>query len=101
MRNDDGRWHGSYEEQQALVHSSVNSFWEHNINDPSLTQEEAIQVTGQYAEKELTVLEEFQQAEAQQLEQNGGEVSSPDVGDNGLDAGDAGSMDTSNDFGIE
>lgn len=104
-------WHVSYEEAEASIHNAVNSYYIHNLNNNELTQEEAIQLTADYAEKGLEYLDEFQQAENAQMEQNGavteavngiegtgiadGTAASdgPGAGDGGPGAGDDGGIE--------
>lgn len=103
-------WHVSYEEAEASIHNAVNQIYAHNMNDPTMSQEEAYQSTAESAEIGLTYLAEFQQAQAQEVMQESatenaqsglaaedglgteGGVEGDGLGD-GLDGGDDGGVD--------
>lgn len=63
--------HVSREEYDSQLRDSVNAFYEHQMNDPSVSQEEAISTTAEMAENYQISMEEFdaQAAEAAQSPQ--------------------------------
>ncbi len=61
-------WEVSYEQAEAQVQDTVNKIYEHNMNDPTMTEEEARQSTAESAEKGLTYLEELQEAQQAELQ---------------------------------
>lgn len=63
--------HVSREEYDSQLRDSVNAFYEHQMNDPGISQEEAISTTSEMAENYLVSMEEFdaQAAEAAQSQQ--------------------------------
>ena len=50
------------EDYESSMRSTVNAFYEHAVNDPSLTQEEAIAQTAEVAENYLAAMEDVQAA---------------------------------------
>lgn len=98
----------SLEEYNQSLRDSVNSYFQHAMNDPTVSQEEAIRTTGEMAEQYLDAVGEFQAAQGVQAENDMEDISTandveaevgsfadsgPDTGDsldggNGLDAGD-------------
>ena len=88
--------HVSREEYDSQLRDSVNAFYEHQMNDPSVSQEEAISTTAEMAENYQVSMEEFdaQAAEAAQSQQMDNDESL----DNGAD-NDTGGMD--NDGGMD
>ena len=101
----DINWHISYEQAEAQIHDTVNRIYEHNLNDPTMTQDEAIQSTGQSAEKGLTYLDEFQaEMEAQQAGLEAGQEGSSVQGavdgvSGGTEGGTEGGLDGGADGG--
>lgn len=53
------------EQFEASLHNSVNNYYEHALNDPQMTQEEAIAETAQMSENHFEALAEFDAAEAE------------------------------------
>lgn len=51
------------EEYNQSLRNSVNAYYTHAMNDPSMSKEEALQSTGAMAEKYLEAVEEFQEAQ--------------------------------------
>ena len=88
--------HVSREEYDSQLRDSVNAFYEHQMNDPSVSQEEAISTTAEMAEDYQVSMEEFdaQAAEAAQSQQ----MDNDESVDNGAN-NDAGGMD--NDGGMD
>lgn len=50
----------SLEEYNATLRNTVNAYYEHAINDPSMSKEEAIQSTAEVSERYLDNVQEFQ-----------------------------------------
>ncbi len=57
--------HVSRETYDATLHSTVNSFYEHSMNDPSVSQEQAISETSQVSEGYLNAMDAFDAAQAE------------------------------------
>lgn len=77
--------HVTREQYDQTLRDSVNQFYEHQINDPNVSQEEAIATTAQMAENYQNAMDEFDnnvQAEA--------EVQATESIDSGMDGGDGG-----------
>lgn len=98
------------EQYDNTMHDSVNAFYTHQLNDPSVSQEEAISSTAQMAERGLTASEEFAAANEQansSAENNAtasAEVSNDNgngVTDDGNGIGDDGGVGDDDDGGIE
>ena len=53
----------SLEEYNATLRSSVNSYYVHAMNDPSMSKEEAIKSSAEMSEKYLDSIQEFQEAQ--------------------------------------
>lgn len=92
--------HVSAEEYNQTLRDSVNAYYEHAINSPEMSQEEAIQSTAQMAEAYLSAVEEFEAAETAEAGLDDGGLDSGSLDDGGLDDGglDDGGLD---DGGIE
>lgn len=56
------------EEYNETLRASVNAYYEHAKNDPSMSQEEVIQNTAEMSEKYLDAVDEFN--EATEMENN-------------------------------
>ncbi len=102
--------HVTYEQARDQIHDTVNAIYEHNLNDPTMTQEEAIQSTAESAEKGLTYLEDLQaELEAQENAgnelqsgvENGTENAAESGVDNGAENGADDGIDDGMDGGIE
>lgn len=64
------------EEYDDSLHNTVNAYYQHAMNDPSMTQEEAIASTAEVAENYLNAVDEFQaetemESDACELEDDG------------------------------
>ncbi len=86
-------WHVSREEYDQTLRDSVNEYYEHAKNDPSMSKEEVLETTGEMAEKYENAMEEFDAAkEAESIETN--EDTGVESGeDEGIDSDDDGGMD--------
>lgn len=83
----------SLEEYNQSLRDSVNAYYTHAINDPSMSKEEALESTGEMAEKYLGAVEEFQEAQAPVSAQDNtvveqGSVEASSVASDGLDEGE-------------
>ena len=56
------------EESNQSLRDTVNAYYEHAMQDPSMTEEDAIQSTAEMSEKYLDAVEEFQQEQDMQNE---------------------------------
>ena len=56
------------EEYNQSIRDTVNAYYEHAMQDPSMTEEDAIQSTAEMSEKYLDAVEEFQQEQDMQNE---------------------------------
>ena len=56
------------EEYNQSLRDTVNAYYEHAMQDPSMTEEDAIQSTAEMSEKYLDAIEEFQQEQDMQNE---------------------------------
>lgn len=72
----------SLEEYNQSLRDAVNAYYEHAMNDPSMSKEEAIQSTAEMSEKYLDAVQEFQEAQDMQ---NGANISDDGVSDDGVD----------------
>lgn len=102
------------QEYDQTLRAAVNAYYEHAINDPSMSREEAINSTAQMAEQYLAASEEFQAnlENASMTNETGNELSAESVGnevggneaggieDGGMEGGDTGGIDSDGD-GIE
>lgn len=60
----------SLEEYNQSLRDSVNAYYTHAMNDPSMSREDALKSTGEMAEKHLEAVEEFQEAQNAVVENN-------------------------------
>ena len=56
------------EEYNQSLRDTVNEYYEHAMQDPSITEQDAIQSTAEMSEKYLDAVEEFQQEQDMQNE---------------------------------
>lgn len=56
----------SLEEYDATLRSSVNAYYEHVMNDPTMSKEETIKSTAEVSEKYLDAVQEFQEIQGMQ-----------------------------------
>lgn len=71
------------EEYNATLRDSVNAYYTHAINDPTMSREEAIQSTAEMSEGYLNAVSEFQEAQAAEVS-NTADMS---ISNEGVDAG--------------
>lgn len=87
----------SLEEYNQSLRDSVNSYYQHAMNDPTMSQDEAISSTAQTAENYLNAVDEFQAAQDAQLgtgnSANGNVSANNAVSNDGVSANDAVSND--------
>lgn len=77
----------SLEEYNSTLRDTVNAYYTHAMNDPNMTQEEAIQSTGEVAEAYLNAVDEFQASQAEVDASEGlGDDAGADAGE-GIDDG--------------
>lgn len=72
------------EEYNQTLRDSVNAYYVHAQNDPTMTQEEAIQSTAQMSEAYLNAVDEFQ-AEHDALDTGSESVDAGEECDDGID----------------
>lgn len=84
----------SLEEYNETLRDSVNAYYEHAMNDPTMSKEEAIKSTAEMSEKYIDAVQEFQESLGMQttvgVSMNEGVQS---IGSNGIQA-DADALDT-------
>lgn len=56
----------SIEEYNATLRGSVNAYYEHAMNDPTMSKEEAIKSTAEMGEKYIDAVQEFQESQGMQ-----------------------------------
>lgn len=76
----------SLQEYNQTLRDSVNAYYTHAMNDPNMSNEEALKSTGEMAEQYLDAVQEFQETqEMGNIETTNEDVS---IADNGLDGVD-------------
>lgn len=74
------------EEYNQTLRDSVNTYYTHAMNDPNMSDEDALKSTGEMAEQYLDAVQEFQETqEMGNIETTNEDVS---ITDNGLDGVD-------------
>lgn len=74
------------EEYNQTLRDSVNAYYTHAMNDPNMSNEDALKSTGEMAEQYLDAVQEFQETqEMRNIETTNEDVS---IADNGLDGVD-------------
>lgn len=74
------------EEYNQTLRDSVNAYYTHAMNDPNMSDEDALKSTGEMAEQYLDAVQEFQETqEMGNIETTNEDVS---ITDNGLDGVD-------------
>lgn len=74
------------EEYNQTLRDSVNAYYTHAMNDPNMSDEDALKSTGEMAEQYLDAVQEFQETqEMGNIETTNEDVS---IADNGLDGVD-------------
>lgn len=87
------------QEYDQTLRDAVNAYYEHAMNDPNMSQEEAISSTAQMAEQYLAATEEFQaNLEAESMSNESGNEQGTEVG--GIEGTDAGGIEGGDDGGI-
>ena len=76
----------SLEEYNQTLRDTVNAYYTHAMNDPNMSNEDALKSTGEMAEQYLDAVQEFQETqEMGNIETTNEDVS---IADNGLDGVD-------------
>ena len=76
----------SLEEYNQTLRDSVNAYYTHAMNDPNMSNEDALKSTGEMAEQYLDAVQEFRETqEMGNIETTNEDVS---ITDNGLDGVD-------------
>ena len=76
----------SLEKYNQTLRDSVNEYYTHAMNDPNMSNEDALKSTGEMAEQYLDAVQEFQETqEMGNIETTNEDVS---IADNGLDGVD-------------
>ena len=100
------------EEYNQALRDAVNEYYEHALNDPTMSQEEALTTTGEMSENYLNAVDEFREeasmAEEAEIEVECDDVSSSisddlisDVGIDDIGIDDVGIDDDGIDDGID
>ena len=97
----------SLEEYNAALRNSVNAYYEHAINDPTMSKEEAIKSTAEMSEKYIDAVQEFQESQgmqttdgvsmnkgAQSIGSNGIQTDASALDATAISAGDTGAVDS-------
>lgn len=97
----------SLEEYNATLRGSVNAYYEHAMNDPTMSKEEAIKSTAEMSEKYIDAVQEFQESQGMQttagvstnegvqsIEANGIQADANALDATGISAGDTGAVDS-------
>lgn len=97
----------SLEEYNATLRGSVNAYYEHAMNDPTMSKEEAIKSTAEMSEKYIDAVQEFQESQgmqtaagvstnegAQSIESNGIQANANALDATGISVGDTGAVDS-------
>lgn len=97
----------SLEEYNATLRDSVNAYYEHAINDPTMSKEEAIKSTAEMSEKYIDAVQEFQESQgmqttagvsmnegAQSIGSNGIQTDANALDATAISAGDTGAVDS-------
>lgn len=76
----------SLEEYNQTLRDSVNAYYTHAMNDPNMSNEDALKSTGEMAEQYLDAVQEFQETqEMGNIETTNEDVSIADKGLDGVD----------------
>lgn len=97
----------SLEEYNATLRGSVNAYYEHAMNDPTMSKEEAIKSTAEMSEKYIDAVQEFQESQGMQtaagvstnegvqsIESNGIQANANALDATGISVGDTGAIDS-------
>ena len=77
----------SLEEYNQTLRDSVNAYYTHAMNDPNMSNEDALKSTGEMAENYLDAVQEFQETRNVAAENNPENVSETTEAENGADIG--------------
>ena len=80
----------SLEEYNQSLRDTVNAYYTHSVNDPAMSNEDALRSTGEVAENYLEAVDEFQEAQNSSIENDNEESMAEDtsIEDEGLDGGE-------------
>ena len=67
----------TFEQYSSTLHETVNNFYTHEMNDPGVTQEEAISSTAQMSENYINAVNDYN---ADMQAENNAEISMDDDG---------------------
>lgn len=97
----------SLEEYNTTLRDSVNAYYEHAMNDPTMSKEEAIKSTAEMSEKYIDAVQEFQESRGMQttagvstnegvqsIESNGVQADANALDATAISAGDTGAVDS-------
>lgn len=93
-------WHVSREEVEQTQHEAINAYYQHALNDPTMSQEEAIQTTAQMAEQHEAYMEAFD-AEQTANAQESGVQETGGIEEGGIEEGGAGDGGVGDGGGVE
>lgn len=88
--------HVDFDTYNQTLRDSVNAYYTHAMNDPTMTQEEAIQSTAQMSEEYLTAVDDFQ---ANAALNDSVDMNDPSVDVGSIDGGGGGGIES--DDGLE
>ena len=69
----------SLEEYNQSLRDTVNAYYTHAMNDPTMSNESALKSTGEVAENYLQAVDEFQEAQNCSIENENSEMTDEDV----------------------
>lgn len=69
----------SLEEYNQSLRDTVNAYYTHAMNDPTMSNESALKSTGEVAENYLQAVDEFQEAQNCSIENENSEMMDEDV----------------------
>lgn len=69
----------SLEEYNQSLRDTVNAYYTHAMNDPAMSNEDALKSTGEVAENYLEAVDEFQEAQNCSIENDNSETTDEDV----------------------
>lgn len=97
----------SLEEYNATLRGSVNAYYEHAMNNPTMSKEEEIKSTAEMSEKYIEAVQEFQESQGMQttagvstnegvqsIESNGVQADANALDATAISAGDTGAVDS-------
>ena len=97
----------SLEEYNATLRGSVNAYYDHAMNDPTMSKEESIKSIAEMGEKYIDAVQEFQESQEMQttagvtvdegalsIESNGIQADTDALDATGISAGDTGAVDS-------